>query len=84
MWRRRRGVGGSRGSSSHLQVQAALRALNYGKDRPVVIDGYFGPETRDALHSFQKRRGLPESDGVGGSTWLTIQARMRDLGRCPG
>jgi len=60
------------GSSKYwtiTSVQAALRALNYGSPRGVVVDGKYGPRSAAAVRSFQSRKGLTVDGLVGPQTW---------------
>jgi len=67
---------GDRGTSV-TELQRQLNALSYtdGKDRPLKVDGHFGPATARALQAFQYDHGLAP-DGIAGP--MTLSA-MRDM-----
>lgn len=46
-------------------------------------DGWYGPETEQAVHSFQQAFGLPVTDAVDEITWNTIVAYYYDLANKP-
>lgn len=66
---------GDRGTSV-TELQRQLNALGYsdGYDRPLAVDGRFGPATRHAVEAFQRNQGLA-SDGIAGPKTL---ATIRD------
>jgi N-acetylmuramoyl-L-alanine amidase len=49
-------------------VQHRLVELGFRID-PTELAGTFGPTTKDAVHEFQRRRGLPSDGTVGPETW---------------
>ena len=57
-----------------LSLQSMLAVLSRsGLDIPAVIpDGLYGPETSDAVSSFQRLHGLPESGQTDNATWNRI------------
>jgi peptidoglycan hydrolase-like protein with peptidoglycan-binding domain len=52
------------------QIQNALVAAGY----KVVVDGKFGPQTQQAVLSFQKANGLQQDGVVGPLTWAKLQS----------
>ena len=64
-----------------VSAQAGLRALNYG---PIQVDGYFGPQTRRAVVSFQNRKGLTTDGTIGPETWRALHSwSLYYTGNCP-
>ena len=60
----------------HAGLQVALRAWGLYTG---PIDGIIGPQTRDALKKFQKKKGLP-ADGVAGTrTRLALDFAWRRM-----
>ena len=59
-------------------LQQLLRARN----RPVAVDGIFGPLTEAAVKQFQQSAGLSADGKVGKLTWpkLIVQVRKGDSG----
>jgi peptidoglycan hydrolase-like protein with peptidoglycan-binding domain len=59
-------------------LQQLLRARN----RPVAVDGIFGPQTESAVKQFQQSVGLSADGKVGKLTWpkLIVQVRKGDTG----
>lgn len=53
--------------SEKAEMQRLLQKLGYYKG---VIDGRFGPSSRDAIHAFQLAVGDQPADGVGGADLL--------------
>ena len=53
--------GGSLGKAEIAQAQAALARLGFNTG---PADGVVGPRTRAALHAYQAREGLPQSDRI--------------------
>ncbi|RJF71283.1 hypothetical protein D3875_06560 [Deinococcus cavernae] len=52
-----------------------LQTLLQAQGAEVGVDGFFGPETTDAVKGFQQSRGL-EADGVvGPDTWAALEAQ---------
>ena len=64
-------------------LQLALVALGYSlptsvKDQPLSADGIFGPETEQAVRTFQTQRGL-QVDGIAGAQTLNkLDQLLRD------
>jgi peptidoglycan hydrolase-like protein with peptidoglycan-binding domain len=59
-----------------LYVRWLQRQLEWvGAARPEDPDGVFGTNTRDALRTFQRARGLPVDGVVGPQTWAALQQR---------
>lgn len=50
-------------------VQGALKTLGYN---PGSIDGYFGPNTQNAVKNFQRANGLDVDGSVGPKTWTKL------------
>lgn len=59
-------------SVSNLQTYLALIARNIPEIPEIPVTGYYGEQTRDAVLTFQRLFGLPESGAVGPVTWATI------------
>lgn len=45
----------------------------------ISIDGYFGPETENAVRAFQRYSGLTEDGIVGRATWNALKADYADI-----
>ena len=45
------------------------------------LDGIFGPQTRNAVLSYQRSRGLAADGLVGCNTWRSIQENVIGIGR---
>ncbi len=59
-------------SVTDLQTYLARIAQNIPEIPEIPPTGYFGTQTRDAVLTFQRLFGLPESGAVGPVTWATI------------
>lgn len=59
---------GSRGPEVNV-LQTFLQQFSYD---PGLVDGIFGPKTRDAVISFQRDYGLPANGIAGPQTWDVI------------
>lgn len=59
-------------SVTDLQSYLARIAQNIPEIPEIPPTGYFGPQTRDAVLTFQRLFGLPQSGAVGPVTWATI------------
>lgn len=59
-------------SVTDLQTYLARIAQNIPEIPEIPPTGYFGPQTRDAVLTFQRLFGLPQSGAVGPVTWATI------------
>ena len=55
------------------QAVTLLQTLLCDVATPIGVDGAFGPETRDAVKSFQKRAGLTVDGVVGPKTWAALE-----------
>lgn len=64
---------GDRGEAV-VQLQRALWVTG---DYQSLVDGEFGPETQQAVRSFQRRQGLVEDGQVGVCTWRTLSKVAR-------
>lgn len=53
-----------------MSAQRALAKIGYG---PVSIDGKMGTETRNAIKSFERDRGLPETGEIGPQVLRALQ-----------
>ncbi|MHB1314658.1 MAG: M14 family zinc carboxypeptidase [Christensenellales bacterium] len=53
-----------------MEIQALLRKLGY---QPGPIDGYFGPQTQQAVMAFQRRFGLLADGIIGLNTYRILQ-----------
>lgn len=60
-------------------LQTMLRVIGEDENRqPTVIpDGFFGPQTRNAVHNFQRSRGIPATGVADLNTWERIMADYR-------
>jgi len=56
-----------------VNVRAAQVYLSYLGFDPNGIDGHRGRNTLAALHAFQRKEGLPQSDDIDGATVSTLQ-----------
>ena len=63
-----------RGSSGEA-VQRIQRALTAVLERPVIIDGSFGPQTEAAVREYQQRKGLEASGVVTLPTWQYLNGK---------
>ena len=64
---------GMRGDSvSDLQTYLSYIGSVYPEIPEIPVTGYFGTQTRDAVYTFQRLFGLPQSGLVGVNTWNTI------------
>lgn len=63
------------------ELQTALRAVLAAAGQPVRLypDGFFGPETGEAVRLFQRLAGLPETGEAGGETWDALRAAYREV-----
>ena len=59
-------------SVTDLQTYLARIAQTIPEIPEIQPTGYFGPQTRDAVLTFQRLFGLPQSGAVGPVTWATI------------
>ncbi|MDF4002798.1 peptidoglycan-binding protein [Luteibacter sp. PPL552] len=60
------------------QVQKELDALGHkGNGKPLVADGAYGAATADALRSFQREHGIPESGVADEATLSSVHAAAR-------
>ena len=57
-------------------LQNRLKTLNY----PIVVDGDFGPSTRNWVALFQSRHALAADGVVGAATWRRLRSRQRPGG----
>ncbi len=64
---------GSAGSNVKL-IQSLLSKIGY---QPGVIDGTFGPQTRQAVIAFQRNNGLVPDGIVGVATWRLFEQLLR-------
>ncbi len=55
-----------------LQTYLALIGRNYRDIPEIPVTGYFGPQTREAVMTFQRLFGLPQTGAVGPVTWSQI------------
>lgn len=63
----------SRGGSVR-EMQESLSALGYD----VRVDGFFGPETQDAVKAFQKDHDLAVDGLVGAMTWRALRKAVEE------
>ncbi len=63
------------------ELQDYLRrlAVNYPRLPVLAADGIFGPETREAVASFQELFGLPPTGEADGDTWVALREEYRRL-----
>ena len=74
--------GGTSGGSTYTTVSGSTPLVKlYHKGEPVrriqaavgvKVDGYYGPDTANAVGAFQKKRGLAADKIVGPDTWAAI------------
>ena len=74
--------GGTSGGSTYTTVSGSTPLVKlYHKGEPVrriqaavgvKVDGYYGPDTANAVAAFQKKRGLTADKIVGPDTWAAI------------
>lgn len=62
-----------------LQTYLSFIGSIYPEIPEIPITGYFGPQTRDAVYTFQRLFGLPISGLVGHSTWYRIAEEYNAL-----
>jgi peptidoglycan hydrolase-like protein with peptidoglycan-binding domain len=63
---------GNRGTN----VRAIQHLLRHHGDASVVVDGWFGYPTKEALKAFQRARGLSASGATDGPTWMALRVRL--------
>jgi hypothetical protein len=63
---------GARGGDVRL-LQTWLQELGLGSGVPVRVDGFYGPETSQAVKAFQSRRGQAADGIVGPATWSELE-----------
>ena len=64
---------GMRGDSvSDLQTYLSYIGSVYPEIPEIPVTGYYGTQTRDAVYTFQRLFGLPQSGLVGFNTWFSI------------
>ena len=73
----RPGVSGP--SVSTLQTFLSYISDTYPDIPKVTVNGYFGPETQNAVLAYQNKFGLPARGIVGPITWSNIARRYRTL-----
>lgn len=61
-----------------LVAQDALNTLGY---KTGGLDGIFGTQTKNAVISYQSRRGLAADGIVGCNTWRSLQEDVVGMGR---
>ena len=61
-----------------LVAQDGLNTLGYSTGG---LDGVFGPQTRNAVISYQRNSGLVADGIVGCNTWRSIQEDVIGIGR---
>ncbi len=63
------------------ELQTALRAVLAAAGQPVRLypDGFFGPETEEAVRLYQRMRGLPETGEVEQTLWDALRAAYRKV-----
>ncbi len=61
------------------EVQEYLRAISFFDKRipPIGVDGFFGPETEEAVAAYQRARGLRETGAVDKETWNYLVTEYR-------
>ncbi|MCT4563601.1 MAG: M14 family metallopeptidase [Maledivibacter sp.] len=64
---------GSQGTDV-MEIQSLLKKIGYN---PGPIDGYYGPQTRDAVISFQKDNNLTPDGIIGPQTYKLINVLLR-------
>ena len=61
-----------------LVLQDGLNALGY---TTYTLDGYFGPNTENAVRAFQRQNGLSADGIVGCATWTRLTQEVVGIGR---
>lgn len=61
------------------RLQETLNTLHYtdAHDRPLVVDGRYGPSTKHAIETFQRDKGLSVDGIAGPNTWSALQEATR-------
>ncbi len=62
-----------------LQTYLSFIGSVYPEIPEIPVTGYFGTQTRDAVYTFQRLFGLPQSGLVGVNTWNTIAEEYNAL-----
>ncbi len=62
-----------------LQTYLSYIGSVYPEIPEIPVTGYFGTQTRDAVYTFQRLFGLPQSGLVGVNTWNTIAEEYNAL-----
>ena len=71
---------GSQGENvSDIQTYLSYIGRIYPEIPEIPVTGYFGTQTRDAVYTFQRLFGLPQSGLVGFNTWFSIANEYNTL-----
>ena len=67
-------------SDNIRELQSYLRKIGYGGSdgNPIKPDGIYGQHTRDAVTSYQRDNGLPQTGEVDHNTWKAIHNTYTD------
>ncbi|MBQ7784082.1 MAG: peptidoglycan-binding protein [Oscillospiraceae bacterium] len=67
-------------SDNIREIQSYLRKIGYGgtDGNPIKPDGIYGQHTRDAVLSYQRDYGLPQTGEVDHNTWRSIHNTYTD------
>ena len=64
---------GSQGENvGDIQTYLSYIGRVYPEIPEIPVTGYYGTQTRDAVYTFQRLFGLPQSGLVGFNTWFSI------------
>ena len=83
---RREGLPTIRKGSQGLSVAYCQNLLNsrLSAERPLWVDGIFGPKTDKKVRQFQRNKGLTADGIVGPLTWSALEAGPPPIKKRPG
>ncbi len=68
-WVLKQGFWANNTKTGKTVIKDAQRLLNFTVNSSLDIDGQFGPATKNAVKSFQRRYGLSQDGVIGSGTW---------------